>query len=316
MMLTWGAGIQGPWKAIPFKQGMSRKLDSPLCLEVIKGWLARCAQEHPECNATMPQSTFPRRVICIDSGMPDTGAYLYESQGKEDGKYLALSHCWGDVVTVPKTTKGTLEQRRHGIRVETLSRTFRDAIDITRKLGFRYIWIDALCIVQDDPADWAEEAAKMSSVYAGAALTIAAAASGDGEGGCFYERRTGFGITSRSAPEACRGLRVRLPIDHTFQSDMEALYRRETSDHTEYPLMRRKWVFQERMLSSRVLYYTKDELWWECKSRVVCECGLNDSGVEGKSDHYECASVTRKLQCQSERQSRQSRCILPRLACV
>ena len=72
---------------------------------------------------------------------------------------------------------------------EDIPKTFQDAITVTRYLGFHYIWIDSLCIVQDDNEDWARESAKMSSIYANAVLTIAASAAADDTYGFLHQRQ-------------------------------------------------------------------------------------------------------------------------------
>ena len=93
----------------------------------------------------------------------------------QDTRYLALSHCWGTAHGghVPRTTKATLSDRLVSIDWEELSKTFQDALIITRGLGMRYIWIDSLCIVQDDKEDFETECAKMGLVYSKAHCTIA-----------------------------------------------------------------------------------------------------------------------------------------------
>jgi hypothetical protein len=90
-------------------------------------------------------------------------------------EYLALSHCWGTALGahIPRTTKATLTARQSCIHWDELSKTFQDAIKITQGLGVRYIWIDALCIVQDDQEDFEIECAKMAMVYSNAYCTIA-----------------------------------------------------------------------------------------------------------------------------------------------
>jgi hypothetical protein len=84
--------------------------------------------------------------------------------------------------------KANLEDRRLGIPLMELSKTFQDAVQIARSLNVAYIWIDSLCIVQDDPEDWKAEAAKMSRIYQGAMLMVAATGSASGKGGCFLKR--------------------------------------------------------------------------------------------------------------------------------
>ncbi|PMD24441.1 heterokaryon incompatibility [Hyaloscypha hepaticicola] len=91
----------------------------------------------------------------------------------EKVEYITLSYCWGGDVS-SKTTKSNLNHRYKSIEWSTLPQTIQDAITITRELGCRYIWIDALCIVQDDSVDWAREATTMSQVYENCILTISA----------------------------------------------------------------------------------------------------------------------------------------------
>jgi geranylgeranyl pyrophosphate synthase len=93
-----------------------------------------------------------------------------------DGGYTALSYCW--VETMPKTgktTRKTLEARLAGIEFKRLPRTLREAIYVTRCLGIPFIWIDALCIIQGDEADWGKECSMMAQVYSHPVVTIVAA---------------------------------------------------------------------------------------------------------------------------------------------
>jgi len=104
-------------------------------------------------------------------------------------RYTTLSHCWR--VPSPSNTHKTIKQNEdshlQGMVIAELPRTYRDAIAITQALGVRFLWIDSLCIIQDDELDWQVEASKMASVFHGSYLTIAATASNDTEGGCFFD---------------------------------------------------------------------------------------------------------------------------------
>ena len=73
-----------------------------------------------------------------------------------------------------KTDLQNLEQLKQTIPVKQLPKAIQDAILVTRKLGVRYLWVDALCIIQDSKDDWSHEAVRMSSVYRNSLLTIAA----------------------------------------------------------------------------------------------------------------------------------------------
>lgn len=87
---------------------------------------------------------------------------------------------------MPKTTRDKLVRyQREGFPVSHLTRTFQDSINLTVQLGLEYIWIDSLCIIQGDAADWATESVTMASVYGGAHLVIAATCGKDGNDGLY-----------------------------------------------------------------------------------------------------------------------------------
>jgi hypothetical protein len=138
----------------------------------------------------------------------------------------------------------------------SLPKTFHDVVLITRFLNVQYLWIDSLCIVQDDILDWEVEAAKMASVYAGVYLTIAASGAKDSNGGCFQS----FSPT--------------VSISHQNQ-----LWHFRTSGFTSksHPLdflVRRGWTFQESALSRRFVSFRPDQMIWTCAKQSVTEAGL------------------------------------------
>src|SRR4051794_22873221 len=94
------------------------------------------------------------------------------------------------------TTKATKSTRLKSIPLVKLPKSFREAVFITRRLGYLYLWIDSLCIVQDDKEDWQQESAKMADIYENAALTIAASDSADSHKGCFRDTAEMAGSTS------------------------------------------------------------------------------------------------------------------------
>ncbi|KAF4836161.1 hypothetical protein CGCSCA4_v012355 [Colletotrichum siamense] len=102
--------------------------------------------------------------------------------------YVALSHCWGQHQPA-KTTKATLGRYKWRLIWADLPKTFQDAITVTRALGIDFIWVDSLCIIQDDPDDWAKEASQMASIYRNAYITIAVTSAAGGEEGFLYDRR-------------------------------------------------------------------------------------------------------------------------------
>jgi hypothetical protein len=148
----------------------------------------------------------------------------------------------------------------NGFDFSILCRTMRDAVVITRSIGIRYLWIDALCIIQDDYDDWAREALMMAQVYTRSFITIAGSSSADGDGGCFYPTSKGpsaklkWTLAGRTAPE-----------EVGFRKGNINRFRDAVLNG---PLNKRAWVLQERSLSPRILYYTKDGLFWECEEAI------------------------------------------------
>ncbi|KAL0264280.1 hypothetical protein SLS55_000227 [Diplodia seriata] len=170
--------------------------DCPDAFRMTREWLSTCLNYHPSCTRTLSKSTIdetaepvlPTRVI--DVAPPDGSANvrLLEPMGGS-GRYVTLSHCWGPRDRHPlTTTKATLPQHLTEISWHRLPKTFRDAITVVRALGFRYIWIDSLCIVQDDHHDWLRESEQMGMIYERAVLTIAACHATDSTEGCFFDR--------------------------------------------------------------------------------------------------------------------------------
>lgn len=146
--------------------------------DMISTWIKDCHDDHPACKPSTSSGTLPTRVI--DVGSPDgrTEPRLCDTNG-EPGDYIALSHCWGGRQPL-RTTKENICSMKTCIPWAKLPNTFQDAISVTRRLGIRYLWIDSLCIVQDDAQDWEREAAKMALIFEAAYITIAATAATNG----------------------------------------------------------------------------------------------------------------------------------------
>jgi len=173
-------------------------------------------------------------------------------------EYATLSHCWGNIKFL-MLEKSNIEVLKNEIPLEALSQTFKDAIEIARELGFAYIWIDSLCIVQDDPEDWNRESALMSDVYGGSGLNIAASGAVDGSSGCFFNQPQ-----NRTCQVQVKlGDQVHSYICVTFSSYHQCL--------GSMPLMKRGWALQERLLPPRTLHFTSREVFWECHEKVACK---------------------------------------------
>lgn len=193
--------------------------------------------------------------------------------------YLALSYTWGSQSPHDyTTTHDNISARKLDIAERELPKTFQHAIYIARRLNVRYLWIDAICIIQgpDGGDDWREESGKMGSIYANALLTLVAAAGNDSEEGMFNKRST-YG---HMADNKVIAIRTVLP-DSAVCSTLYFVPSDMTSEHLGFrphkyggPLLSRAWCLQEDLLSMRKLYYASDQLYWECDHLAVSEDGL------------------------------------------
>jgi Heterokaryon incompatibility protein (HET) len=139
-------------------------------------WLGDCCSFHERCSSNTSETALPKRVL--DVGTLASPNLRMVQCSNEKTKYIALSYCWGLSGRVVASMQN-LEELLHHIEENRLPRTFRNAISITRKLRIRYLWIDALCTIQDCRLDWEEQSAKMGDIYGNAYLTLSASKASD-----------------------------------------------------------------------------------------------------------------------------------------
>ncbi|KAI1115589.1 heterokaryon incompatibility protein-domain-containing protein [Nemania sp. NC0429] len=265
------------WDDVPVGARTSPETSSKEAFEQACKWLGYCDDEYhgnepsdgedpalssSYCSAYRQVSAptaLPTRVL--DVGRHDGKIKVIQGAGKT-GKYLCLSHCWGPQQIIT-TTNATLEDRMREIRLDELPATFSDAILMTRRFEIDYIWIDSLCIVQDDVADWERESAQMASIYHSAYLTLAATKSSSSAGGLFT-RTPDFEVSGATPAGEDYLLVFREMIHHELSHS--------ASTASRFPLMTRAWVYQERILSLRILHFGYYELFFECASGAYCEC--------------------------------------------
>nr|ADT63893.1 HET domain protein pin-c2 [Neurospora crassa] len=287
---------------------------------LLKDWLENCRRNHKRCReikkTTMDTGThfLPTRLLDVQafgtgsdpsSHLGDDVRLVYLSpptMGSESADtikspqpYFTLSHCWGPPEKRPTTTtKANLSQRMERIPFVELPRTFQDAIEMTRKLGHRYLWIDSLCIVQDDEQDWAREASLMAKVYSHASCTLSALSSRDSSGGLHLEpldedrSYMDLSITTSPAQRPSPKSGTIENMNRAFASSSSSsprfrlLYYSNEDWHTLYngtnrtmhmvgrlgddisPLRSRAWTLQERELSRRNIHFAKKQVLWEC----------------------------------------------------
>jgi hypothetical protein len=192
------------------------------------------------------------------------------------GSYVTLSHRWGSSGQRPLvTTTENISSHCAGIAPEVLPATFRDAIQVTRALGFEYIWIDSLCIIQDSIDDWVTESANMADIYMLASLTLAADFAEKSSVGLFHQEPARMPKVRQFTHADSEGndhqIFVRRDFPYPGRGTVKpgnACYASEATSQLDT----RGWVMQERLLSRRTVTFTNTELLWECCQSHVCSC--------------------------------------------
>lgn len=217
----------------------------------------------------------PKRLVYIENP-GDIYVKVIETSINFRESYIALSYCWGKGVCL-KTTKTNLLDMMRGIERTNLPSVVSDAISITGVLGFKYIWIDSLCIIQDDVRDWEEESARMCTIYEGAYLTIAAS-SAESADVPLAERYRCHEPTIFQCRQNANSNGGKLDTIFQLAAREECEYGFHNEDAVRRPdrepLHDRGWTLQEAILSKRVVFYTPTELQWQCQAVQTCQCQI------------------------------------------
>lgn len=226
-------------------------------------WLRTCYQQHDICNTNTPDNGVrPQRLVkasMVNNELAIQLTPIEEIQGNI--QYLALSHCWGEAQSL-QLTRDQFNTFVERIPLESLPKTFLDAVVVTVRLGYQYIWIDALCIIQDCPRDRELEINRMGDIYRNCLCTIAALSARNSNEGCFVERD----------PLRCDNYQRQLYEFFLRVQDLDALPGPDCTAMHRPLLNTRAWVLQERLLSPRTLYYGSDMIYWECVRCRAFEC--------------------------------------------
>lgn len=261
------------------------------CSSIVLEWITNCRLHHETCAATGSETNeLPCRLLDLKR-REDAAVVLVETQNNtacHTEQYATLSHCWGKAHVI-QTTKETLGLRMQGIEWDHLPKTFQDAITIVRALDIRFLWIDSLCIVQDDILDWKKESVRMAIIYSNSYINIAATGASDSRGGCLYPRSLkhivpvcdirSFPVDVQKNTQKAK-IFVRPSLDRIHQRySTRSSHESDLPDSQAVPLLSRAWVFQERHLAPRTLHFHPSEMVMECKSSLRCECSGLDNVV-------------------------------------
>ncbi|KIW49680.1 hypothetical protein PV05_11334 [Exophiala xenobiotica] len=265
---------------------ISAHTSDPPVIKMAREWIEQCAAQHPGCvqqsSAKLPW--YPTRLIDVrfmrDSQNKTKAVRLVSSKIGEkkiadpqfEGRYVTLSHRWGNK-PFTKLTEDKLPEFQEAILVRDLPCTFQDAIRFACELKeVRWIWIDALCILQDSDKDWLYESSVMDQVYTHSFCNISATAAMDNSEGLFrsrdqkrkwvdtvYVKTEDLSVTSQ-------------PTVECTISDLE--FWDEKVENA--PANKRSWVLQERLLAPRVIHWCNDQIAFECREMDRAECRPGD----------------------------------------
>jgi len=224
----------------------------------MKEWINHCDTTHQ--HIPPKQGCRPKRLIKIGGNDKSIG---HLCSPPHLVKFAALSYRWGHGKD-SETTKENVNDRFKALRTLEFPKTLQDAIQVTRGLDLEYIWIDRICIVQDDEAEWATEASLMADIYANAHIVLSATATEDPKDGFLLKRKAPRVIRYAQPGQGDRAVCARQVAPHDC--------RRKAQKHS-YPLFQRGWCMQERFLARRIIHFLPDEVLFECEQGRECECG-------------------------------------------
>lgn len=252
---------------------------SPRAIRLYRRWLVACDDGHKACQ--QGPRPMPTRVLDLRRAEDCDDCVRLVAPDRLHDQYVALSYCWG--AARPLITN-TLNRSSHeqGMTCSTLPQTYRDAVNLCRSLGFRYLWIDSICITQDDDEERVQEISKMYQIFHGAALVIIAASAASVYEG-FLSHRT-------------RGLWRRHPHRRGLASLAGQVRERQHSRFSNTdccsmdPISKRGWTYQERTMARRSIIFCRDEAVWECGEACECECSLQCTPL--KPQRLEVSQIT------------------------
>ncbi|PKS05452.1 hypothetical protein jhhlp_008828 [Lomentospora prolificans] len=223
-------------------------------------WMSQCLNSHAACEGPTT-SWIPNRLIHVGDEDTPPCIRLRESV-KHSAKYVTLSHCWGQTPTL-RLLQDNLTSFQTGLPMGRMPRTYRDAIILVRQLGWEYLWIDSLCILQDDDDDWRAECTDMHLIFQNAICNISASQAEDSEGGLFNERNP-----EHLEPPTVYSEWTNWTNGNFVCINPQHIWSRGVSKST---LNSRGWVLQEHALSRRTIHFGRHMVFWECPTKCASE---------------------------------------------
>lgn len=252
-LCTGGTDLLAPPKHTRFSGRLRNDKINPL---LYQRWLQICKKHHgDDCwNQHHPRIEGLRVIDVQDMAIrPAPGRC----------EYVALSYCWGS----SKTTllkQENVERLTHtqSLRFDILPDTIADAIEVTRNAGIRYLWVDALCIIQDDPLSLQSQLPQMAQIYTQAIFTIVAAASDNADHGL-----AGIRSGSRNVEKNV----ITLSDISLILAPEKFLNRQREMELADCRWRSRAWTLQEELFSRRRLYFNANRVLWQCPSSMFQE---------------------------------------------
>ncbi|KAL8365639.1 hypothetical protein RB595_004450 [Gaeumannomyces hyphopodioides] len=252
-----------------------------------KALLAECEHSHDACKPSgpVPLPTRVLRIIPQESSSPRIQLFTPPPDGPL-GRYACLSYCWGgeQKIKLTKTNLHTLQT--NGLDANTLPLTLKDAIMATQCLGLQYLWIDALCIIQDDDEDKKREISRMGSIYSSCTICISAAT-----GKSVHD---GFLKPARQINTLHPMCKITLPPGHNDKFHGTILLTPIHVQDTEgFAINKRGWTYQEALLSPRTLMFGDLEPILRCRTEDAQQ--IHKSLVVNYSDPVKPLIITRNV---------------------
>ncbi|KAJ5918102.1 HET domain protein [Penicillium verhagenii] len=230
----------------------------------IRGWIASCSRNHSSCHLD-EDALLPRFSIEIHSNAgtkPSLRLFENDKLSNKKALYIALSYIWGIRPQPVQLMKENIQKLKDSIDYDELPKTIQDVIRVAQGLGVQYVWVDALCIVQDDGDFKKEQIGQMKNIYGNAYLTVQA--------GNVKTVKESF-LRPRSSPR---------PFKLNYDDESHVYLRGYTPSRVAGGSARtRAWVFQESVLPNRLLVYGEHQIVFQCREEIQYEDGLRTNST-------------------------------------